>query len=110
MDYASFPSLSVYHIEEEPVLTEIFSGPQSLPEFLPEQLGVLHGSLPAEVGLPLQQLPHAVVRRELRGGNVFQKHQDQNVLLLIEQTEAAKMSENVRKDIVFLKFSLKFLC
>lgn len=66
----------------------IFSALQSLAEFLPEQLGVLPGPRPAQVGPPLQHLPHAVERRQLKGGNLLQKHQDQHVLLLIKQTEA----------------------
>lgn len=50
---------------------------------------MLPGSRPAQVGAPLQQLPHAVVWGQLGPGDVLQKHQDQHVLPLIEQTEAA---------------------
>lgn len=81
------PSRSVHDGERKPVLTVIFSGRQGLAELLPEQLGAVLGSRPAQVGPPLQQLPHAVVRRELRGWNVLQEHQDQHVFLLIEKTE-----------------------
>lgn len=93
-DHISFPSRAVHHGEAEPVLIKIFSGLQGLAEFLPEQLGVLPGLRPAQVGLPLQQLPYAVVRRQLRGGNVLQEHQDQHVLVLIEQTEAGRRRRN----------------
>lgn len=83
-------SWSVCCREEWHVLAESIFGPQSLAELLPEQPRVLLGSLPAQVGLPLQQLFHAVVRRELIGWNVIQEHQDQNVLLFIKQTEARR--------------------
>ena len=48
---------------------------------------------PAQVGLPLQQLPYAVVSRQLTGGNILQKLQNQHVLLLIKQAEATQRKQ-----------------
>ena len=64
---------------------------QGLPELLPEQVWVCVSAGPAQVGLTLQEPPHAVVRRQLLHGNVLQEHQGQHVLLLVKQTEAGEM-------------------
>lgn len=63
---------------------------QGLAEFLPEHLGVPFSSRPAQVGFALQHLLHAVKWRELPGGNVLQKDQDQHVLLLVKEAKAGK--------------------
>ena len=62
---------------------------QSSPYVLPEDSCVSTSLRPAQVGASLHQLPHAVVRRQLMSRDVLQKQQDQHVLLLIKQTEAA---------------------
>lgn len=82
--------LSVHHSEAEPVTTSIFSGPQGLPQFLPEHFSAFAGTGPTQVRRLLHQLPHAVVRRQQRGGDLLQEHQDQHILLLIKQTEAGQ--------------------
>ena len=66
----------------------VLLGLQGLPELLPEQVWVSVSTGPAQVGLSLQEPPHAVVRRQLLHGNVLQEQQDQHVLLLVKQTEA----------------------
>lgn len=63
---------------------------QSSLNVLPEDSGVTAAGLrPAQVGPPLQELSHAVVRGELVGWDLLQEEQDQNILLLVKQTEAA---------------------
>ncbi|KAF3706866.1 hypothetical protein EXN66_Car000036 [Channa argus] len=62
---------------------------QSSVDVLPEDSRVLSGLRPAQVGASLHQLPHALVGRQLLGRDVLQKQQDQHVLLLVKQTEAA---------------------
>lgn len=63
---------------------------QSSPNILPEESGVAAaGARPAQVGAPLQEFPHAVVRGELVGWDLLQEQEDQDVLLLVKQTEAA---------------------
>lgn len=64
-------------------------GLQSSADVLPEDSFVLAGLRPAQVGASLHQLPHAVVRRQLLGRDLLQKQQDQNVLVLVKQAEAA---------------------
>ena len=71
----------------------VLLGLQGLPELLPEQVWVCVCAGPAQVGLSLQEPPHAVVRRQLLHGNVLQEHQDQHVLLLVKQTEAGEMEQ-----------------
>lgn len=63
---------------------------QGLAEFLPEHLGVPFSSRPAQVGLALQHLLHAVKWRELPGGNVLQKDQDQHILPFVKEAKAGK--------------------
>lgn len=62
---------------------------QSSPDVLPEDSRVLAGLRPAQVGAFLYQLPHAVAWRQLPGWDLLQKQQDQHVLLLVKQPEAA---------------------
>lgn len=62
---------------------------QSSAYVLPEDSRVAAGMRPAQVAASLHQLPHAVVRRQLPGRDLLQKQQDQHVLLLVKQTEAA---------------------
>ena len=71
----------------------VLLGVQGLPELLPEQVWVCVCAGPAQVGLSLQEPPHAVVRRKLLHGNVLQEHQDQHVLLLVKQTEAGEWKQ-----------------
>lgn len=78
---------SVHYSEAKLVSTKFFCCLQSLPEFLPEQASRPTGSRPAQVSLLLHEFPQAVVRRQLTGRDLLQKHQDQHILLLIEQTE-----------------------
>lgn len=71
---------------------------QSSPNILPEESGVAAtGARPAQVGAPLQELPHAVVRGELVGWDLLQEQEDQNVLLLVKQTEAARGDRRMKE-------------
>lgn len=71
---------------------------QSSLHVLPEDSGVMAASLrPAQVGPLLQELSHAVVRGELVGWDLLQEQQDQNVLLLVKQTEAAGGNRGMRE-------------
>ena len=74
--------------DEGVLLSRGLAGLQSQVELVPEELGVLSSSGPAQVGLPLQQPPHAVVGRQLLGWDLLQEHQDQHVLALVKQAEA----------------------
>lgn len=71
---------------------------QSSLNILPEESGVAATSLrPAQVGAPLQEPPHAVVRGELVGWDLLQEEQDQNILLLVKQTEAAGADRRMKE-------------
>lgn len=68
---------------------------QSSLNILPEDSSMVAPSLrPAQVGLPLLELPHAVVGGELVGWELLQEQKDQNILLLIEETKAAGESRS----------------
>lgn len=70
---------------------------QSSLNILPEDSSLVAASLrPAQVGLPLQELPHAVVWGELVGRDLLQEQKDQNILLLVEETKAAGESSRLR--------------
>lgn len=72
----------------------VFSGAESLSKFLPEPLWVFRGSRPAQVRLLLQQLPGDVVWRQLRRGNVLQEDEDEDVLLLVEETKTGRKKQD----------------
>lgn len=67
----------------------LIPGLQSSPDVLPEDSRVLAGLRPAQVAVFLHQLRHAVAWRQLPGWDLLQKQQDQHVLLLVKQPEAA---------------------
>ena len=90
----------------------VFLGVQGLSELLPEQVWVCVCAGPAQVGLSLQEPPHAVVRRKLLHGNVLQEHQDQHVLLLVKQTEAGEwkcFTLNYLTSLCYIYYSTAFV-
>lgn len=83
-------SLSLHPGEDGVLFRRQVPGLQSHLEFLPEDPCVLPSSWPAQVGASLHQPPHAVVGWELVVWDLFEKHQDQHILLLIKKTEAGE--------------------
>lgn len=84
-------SFSIHPGQDGVLFSKAVPGLQSHPEFLPEDSSVLPSSGPAQVGRSLHQLSHPVEGGELLVWDLLQKHQDQNVLLLIKQTEAGHL-------------------
>lgn len=90
--------MSCWSRQEVRVIGEKILGLQSSLDVLPEDSGMPAGLRPAQVGASLQHLPHAVVRRQQLGRDLLQKQQDQHVLLLVEQTEAAAAHRTNNED------------